>query len=39
MEHDQIIKQDEEGITYYCEICDMLSYISEDTPYGTCQCS
>lgn len=31
--------EEKQGESYYCSICEMDTYISDDTPYGTCQCS
>lgn len=39
-EFDQIDSQgSDDEITYYCNIYDMYSTISDSTPYGTCMCS
>ena len=30
---------DDEEYSEYCEICDCITTFSEDSPYGTCDCS
>ena len=30
---------EDDSYTTYCDICDMPSTYSDDTPYGTCMCS
>lgn len=30
---------EDEGTTYWCDVCQMNTTISNDNPYGTCMCS
>ena len=32
-------EEDDDSYTTYCDLCDMPSTYSDDTPYGTCMCS